>query len=104
MLQAGVLLFYYVLGVLVVSCGSETGTSPVGVCTRLRAFPIYGVAGAAVLLDWARGDDGVFLLTRREHHCASAGTALRLLLLTVRVVVVMKSCLPASKVGELVCS
>ena len=35
-----------VLVVLVVSCGSETGTSPVGVCTRLRAFPIYGVAGA----------------------------------------------------------
>ena len=53
-----------------------------------------------VLLDWARGLDGVFFLTRREHHCASAGTALGLLLLTVRVVVFMKSCLPASKVGS----
>ena len=31
-----------------------------------------------VLLDWARGLDGVFFLTRREHHCASAGTALGL--------------------------
>ena len=58
------------------------------------------VAGAAVLLDWACGLDGVFFLTRREHHCASAGTALGLHLLTVRVVVFMKSCLPASKVGS----
>ena len=54
-----------------------------------------------VLLDWARGLDGVFFLTRREHHCASqTGPLWGCTLLTVSVVVLMKSCLPASRVGS----
>ena len=90
-----------VLVVSVVSCGSEHGTSLVGVCAITGVSHMRGGWRLLVLLDWARGLDGVFFLTRREHHCASAGTALGLHLLTVRVVVFMKSCLPASKVGSL---
>ena len=85
-----------VLVVSVVSCGSERDELGRRVCDYVSHM--RGGWRLLVLLDWARGLDGVFFLTRREHHCASAGTALRLLLLTVRVVVVMKSCLPASKV------
>ena len=75
------------------------GTSQLRARVRLRAFPIYGVAGAAVLLDWAcASTTSDSMRTER----ASAGTAQQLLRLTVRVVVTMKSCLSASKVGSLV--
>ena len=66
-----------VLVVSVVSCGSEHGTSLVGVCA-ITGVPTGWGWRLLVLLDWARGLDGVFFLTRREHHCASAGTALGL--------------------------
>ena len=54
-----------------------------------------------LLCDWARGLDGVFHLTRREHLRASARTSLRLLpFLRVRgVVVVTKFGLPVSRVS-----
>ena len=56
---------------------------------------------AGTTCDWARGLDGVFHLTRREHLRASARTSLRLLpFLRVRgVVVVTKFGLPVSRVS-----
>ena len=67
-----------VLVVSVVSCGSERDELGRRACAITGVSHMRGGWRLLVLLDWARGLDGVFFLTRREHHCASAGTALGL--------------------------
>ena len=81
-----------VLVVSVVSCGSERDGLGRGPYTGWLVHA--GAFGLGVCLDDVSQSDA--MRTKR----ASAGTAQRLLRLTVRVVVTMKSCLPASKVGS----